>query len=250
MLTQKTILITGGATGIGLELARLLVAQNNTVLICGRRREKLEEAVAAIPELIAYICDVGDALQCQSMAAAIKEDGYTLNVLVNNAAVLTYDDFNQLDMQQVRDVINGNFLGPIELVNLFLADLKLNPTNRVINIDSPAGRCPMTPMPIYAASKSALDFYTRSLRTQMKGKFLVVEVFPPTVATTMTDEIKPALLGKMSAADCAKSLLRQVEAGKQNIWIGVDAKVFRFLELFFPPFIEKIINSPIGVQRK
>jgi len=250
LLNNKTILITGGATGIGFELAKLLVAKGNTVLICGRRREKLALAVEAVPQLFAYVCDVGDSSQCQSMYEAIKEDGFTLNVLVNNAAVLTYDDFNHLDMAQVRRVIEGNVLGPIELVNLFLADLKLNPNNMVVNVDSPAGRCPMTQLPIYAASKAALDFYTRSLREQMRGKLQVVEVFPPTVDTDMTNEIKPALFGKMSAKACAISMLKQLEANKKNIWIGLDSNVFRFLELFFHPLMAKIINSPIGVQRK
>lgn len=252
LIRNKTILITGGATGIGLELARLLVAQGNTVLVCGRRQAMLDEAAAIIPGLRTYQCDIGDPLQCRAMADAIHADGFTVNVLVNNAAVLTFDDFTSpgLDMDSIRSVFNGNVLGPMELVHLFLPDLLAHQDGVIINLCSPAGRCPMTKLPVYAASKTALDFYTRSLRQQLKGRVKVVEVFPPTVATELTAGIKPSLGGMMTPARCAQSLLRQWQQGKLDIWVGFDANLFRWVDFFLHPLTEAIVNSPWGVKLK
>jgi uncharacterized oxidoreductase len=251
-IMNKTILITGGATGIGLELARLLVVQNNTVLVCGRRQSMLDAAAAAIPGLKTYVCDVGDSQQCRSLVDAIHADGLRLDILVNNAAVLTYDDFTSpdLDIGSIRNVFNGNVIGPIELVHLFLPDLLAQAGSMIVNVDSPAGRCPLTKLPIYAASKAALDFYTRSLRQQLQGKVKVVEVFPPTVATELTAEIKPALGAMMTPEKCAESLLRQLQQGKQDIWIGLDANIFRWVDMCLYPLTERIVNSPWGVKRK
>lgn len=250
-ISNKTILLTGGATGIGFELAKLLVAQGNTVLTCGRRQARLEEAARSLPGLKTYVCDVGDSAQCRAMVEAIRNDGHKLDILINNAAVLTYDDLGStdLDIERIRAVFNGNVIGPMELVKLFLPDLEARPGSMIVNVDSPAGRCAMHKLPIYAASKAALDFYTRSLRDNLQGRVKVVEVFPPTVDTEMVADIEPALT-IMTPASCAQSLLRQLEAGRNNIWIGLDANLFRWMDFFLHPLVEMIVNSPIGVKKK
>ncbi len=249
---NKTFLITGGAAGIGFELARLLVGKGNTVLVCGRRQGKLQEAAVAIKGLRTYVCDVGDPVQCQAMFDAIKADGFKVDVLVNNAAVLDYDvlDGVSTDMQGIRNAVNGNVLGPIELATLFLPDMLAQKDAMIVNVCSPAGRCPIGLVPIYAATKAALDFYTRALRLQLKGKVKVVEVFPPTVSTEMTADIKSATGLMMTPAQCAKSLLRQLEAGKQEVWIGAEAKLFRLFDALFHPLVFWIVNGPNGVKRK
>jgi uncharacterized oxidoreductase len=251
-LNNKTILITGGATGIGFELARLLVGKGNTVLVCGRRQTRLDEAAAAIKGLRTYVCDVGDPAQCQAMFDAIKSDGFKVDMLVNNAAVLAYDKFDGLttDMQAIRNTFNGNVLGPMELVNLFLPEMLAQKDAVIVNVGSPAGRCAIALIPVYAATKAALDFYTRALRVQLKGKVKVVEVFPPTVTTEMTEQIQSATGLMMTSTQCAENLLRQLEKDKDEIWIGTEARLFRLLDAVFHPLVFWIVNGSSGVKRK
>lgn len=249
---NKTVLITGGATGIGFELAKLLVARGNTVLVCGRRQAVLDQALARLRGLRTYVCDVGDPLQCRAMFDAIKAEGLIVDVLVNNAAVLGYDSLDGMttDMPAIRNAVNGNVLGPMELVNLFLPDMLQQQDAVIVNVCSPAGRCPMALIPIYAATKAALDFYTRALRLQLQGRVKVVEVFPPTVSTEMTADIKSSTGLLMTPQQCAESLLRQLEKGKNDIWIGLEARLFRILDAVCHPLVFFIVNGPGGVKRK
>jgi uncharacterized oxidoreductase len=245
-------LITGGASGIGFELAKLLADQGNTVLVCGRRQGKLDEAAAAIQGLRTYVCDVGDTRQCHELFAAIQADGFKVDVLVNNAAVMDYDVLDGIatDMQGIRNAVNSNLLGPMELVNLFLPGMLAQKDAIIVNVCSPAGRCPIGLLPIYAATKAGLDSYTRSLRLQLQGKVKVVEVFPPTVATEMTEEIKSATGLMMTPEKCARSLLRQLEKGRDEIWIGTEAVLFRIMDAVMHPLVFRIVNGSSGVKRK
>ena len=86
-LINNTILITGGATDIGLALAEAFLAKGNTVIICGRREGKLREAQAKHPALHIRVCDVGSADDRRALFAWATQEFPTLNVLINNAGI-------------------------------------------------------------------------------------------------------------------------------------------------------------------
>jgi uncharacterized oxidoreductase len=65
VIQNRTILITGGSSGIGLQTAKVLVSKQNKVIICGRSNKKLEEAKALVPELITYKCDISELENCK-----------------------------------------------------------------------------------------------------------------------------------------------------------------------------------------
>lgn len=251
-ITQQTILVTGGATGIGLQLVKQLAAQGNQLIICGRRQQKLDEAAALIPGLITFSCDVSDAAQCQILVEKIKTQQLKIDMLINNAAVLSFEELNKpgLDIANVSSVLNANILGPIALTNYLLPDLLASENATVVNVCSPAGRCPVTLLPLYSASKAALDSYTRSLRFQLQGKIRVVEVFPPSVKTDLIDEIESASGMVITAETCARRLIKGLEKGKSEIWIGFEANIFRFMDQFLHSIIFSIVNGRSGISRK
>jgi len=169
-LSGNTILITGGGTGLGFAMARSFLGLGNEVFICGRRQEKLDEARRAAPGLRTLRCDVSEPDDRKRLLDAIRCEGYQVNVLVNNAASLHLYDLTRrsdLDLEAIRRDLMINVMAPIALVNLFLPELRKQPGATIINVSSPGGVVPISKVPIYCASKAALNSYTKSLREQL-----------------------------------------------------------------------------------
>jgi uncharacterized oxidoreductase len=114
-MTDNTILMTGGASGIGLALAAAFLAAGNRIIIAGRRQAALDAAVAAHPGLAAYVLDVADPAAITTFAARLVKDHPGLNVLVNNAGIMRAEDLAAPPayLADAEATIATNFLGPI-----------------------------------------------------------------------------------------------------------------------------------------
>ena len=231
-LTRRTVLLTGGGTGIGRALAKQLADKGNIVLICGRRRGPLEETASASENIHAYRCDLAVAQELQGMLDAIERDGHQVDTLISNAAILGFDSLaGGLDLGAARTIIEANLVGPIELTQRMLDGLRATEDPAIIIVGSPAGLGPLANTPIYSSSKAGLHAYTLCLRYHLEGTVRVVEVFPPVVDTEMLAEKK---WKKMSPDECARRMIRGIERGQDQVWIG-ESKMFRFLQLVLPP---------------
>ena len=183
-LTGNTILITGGASGIGLGLAGKFTAEGNKVIICGRRASALEEAAAKYPSLITRKCDLTVSAERQALFNWISDEHGNLNVLINNAGIqqrLTVldEDF----FQRAKQEIGINIEAPLHLTGLFL---QLKSLNTIINVTSGLAFTPMVSAPVYSASKAFFRSYTLSLRHQLKQRNIeVIELIPPAVNTDL-----------------------------------------------------------------
>ncbi len=184
----NTILITGGATGIGRGLAEAFHARGNKVILAGRRKEVLDEVVAANPGMSAYVLDVGDAVAIREFARRVTAEHPTLDVLINNAgimraeALLTQTD----DVADAEATVITNVLGPIRLTAALLPALQKRPRSAIVNVSSGLAFVPLVQTPTYSATKAALHSYTQSLRHQLKGTSTeVIELVPPAVQTDL-----------------------------------------------------------------
>lgn len=248
-LTDNTLLITGGATGIGLELAKSLLARGNTVLVCGRTQANLDEARALYPSLKTYRCDVSDQQQRREMLAAIASDGYQINVLVNNAAILSTFDLANTDVNAMEGILRDiavNLVAPIELIHELLPTLKQQADAAIINFNSPAGVVPVTRTPIYSATKAGLYSYSKNLRHHLRDDSVqVIDIFPPGVDTPMT-----AKSGRkqISAVDYVEKLLAQLEQNREEIWIG-EARFIRWLGRLMPDTLFKLVARQLPVRK-
>ena len=185
---NNTILITGGATGIGLALADIFIQGGNNVIICGRRQEKLLEAQSRFPEIHTNVCDVSDLSNRQALFAWVTGKFPGLNILVNNAAIQKQIDFTKgMDQQLVgENEIAINFSAPVELSALFIPHLMKQEEAAIVNVSSGLGFVPLAIMPVYCATKAALHSFSWSLRHQLcKTSIKVFEVIPPTVDTEL-----------------------------------------------------------------
>jgi uncharacterized oxidoreductase len=186
--TGNTILITGGASGIGLALAVAWQAQGNTVIVAGRRKTVLDQAVAAHPGLIGYELDVENAGSLAAFAANVVKHHPGLNVLVNNAGIMRAE--NLLDarsaLPDAEAMIATNLLGPIRLTTALLPHLMAQKASAIINVSSGLAFVPLAMTPTYSATKAALHSYTQSLRHQLRDTPVeVLELAPPMVQTDL-----------------------------------------------------------------
>ncbi|NWD74470.1 SDR family NAD(P)-dependent oxidoreductase [Pseudomonas gingeri] len=237
-LTGNTILITGGATGIGLALAKRFSNEGNQVIICGRSEATLRKAKAEAPALITYSCDVTNATNRRAMTQWLKTNHPALNVLINNAGIQAHRDFTtDPAMGSLDQEVAINFTAPIHLIAELLPMLRQQALAYVVNVSSGLAFSPMADVPVYSATKAAVHSFTLSLRHQLKKTSVrVIEIAPPIVDTGLGDGARSeGTINRMRVTpeDFAKETLAQLAEGKEEILVGISAKTRELGEALF-----------------
>lgn len=211
-LSGNTILITGGGSGIGEALAHRLHDRGDTVIVAGRRREALERAVAGRERMHAVELDVEDAAAIAGFAARLVDEHPRLNVLVNNAGIMRFEDLTRVrDLADAEATVVTNLLGPIRLTNALIGHLTTREDAAIVNVASGLAFVPLTAAPTYSATKAAIHSYTVSLREQLKGSVEVIELAPPGVQTDLTpgQATRPGYMPLDAFADDVMALWEQ-----------------------------------------
>ena len=226
-LEGRTILITGGTSGIGLEMAKQLVALRNTVLITGRYPRKLDEAKRAVPGVHIFLSDVSRAEEIQSLRQRVIADFPLCDTLINNAGIMRNLDMNQSrSLMDVTLELQTNLSGPVQMVQEFLPHLKSRPNALIVNVSSGLAFVPFPLSPIYSASKAGLHAFTRCLRVQLQGsEVAVVELAPPLVETKLArDEFETEMKGQkgMAVDLLVRKAIAGIESGKTEIRPGLS----------------------------
>ncbi|RVT71975.1 SDR family NAD(P)-dependent oxidoreductase [Flavobacterium sufflavum] len=244
-LKGKTILITGGTAGIGLESVKQFLANGAKVIITGRNQVRLDEVKKKYPNITTIKSDVSKADDVIQLYKQVKELG-GIDILYNNAGVLS-DPINlgltnDKHIQNAENEINVNYLGVIRLNNLFLDMLKSRKEGAIINTTSILSYVPSILEATYSASKVALRFYTETLRVHLQvlnSNVKVFELLPPVVATEMTASRKDK---KMTPEKLVNALISGLKKDKFTIRVG-DTKLLYVINRFFPKIAFGIINS-------
>ncbi|QNF32339.1 SDR family NAD(P)-dependent oxidoreductase [Adhaeribacter swui] len=187
-LSGNTVLITGGASGIGLALAERFLHAGSTVIVCGRRADKLREAKAKHPQLHTHVCDVSQEVDRQKLFDYVTSTFPEVNVLINNAGIQNRQaivgDSRPWSFHQNEIAINLE--APIHLAMLFIPHLQQHPQAYIINVTSGLAFSPLAQAAIYSATKAALHSFTLSLRHQLTHTSIkVLEIVPPAVQTDL-----------------------------------------------------------------
>ena len=208
-LTDNTVLITGGSSGIGLALAARLLRAGNQVIVTGRRAHLLDEARQRLPEVITETSDAGDAAARKSLVESLTRRYPKLNVLINNAGIQRRVDFLKDEpWEETQEEIAINLEAPIHLTSLFLPHLMRQPRAAIINVSSGLAFAPLAAVPVYSATKAAIHSYTQSLRHQLRASPVeVIEVIPPAVHSNLggkhdfgvpTDEYADSVMAQLA----------------------------------------------------
>jgi uncharacterized oxidoreductase len=187
----NTVLITGGATGIGYAMAEAFLKQGNEVIICGRREQRLREAKKNHSNLQILACDVTDDAGRNSLVESVASNFKSLNVLVNNAGIQRDIDFTKgiADFLAGPNEIAVNLEAPILLSGLFIPHLAGKDGAAIVNISSGLGFVPAAKMPVYSATKAGLHAFSMALRHQLQTIGIkVFEVVPPAVDSELNPD--------------------------------------------------------------
>ena len=187
-ITGNTVLITGGASGIGWALAERFLKAGSEVIICGRREDKLQEAKQQYPQLHTRVCDVASEEDRINLVDWVTSAFPSVNVLINNAGIQRRTPFTQTaePWSYHQQEIAINLEAPIHLAMLLIPHLQQQPQGYIINVTSGLAFAPLAQAAIYSATKAALHSFTLSLRHQLtRTGIKVVEIIPPAVQTDL-----------------------------------------------------------------
>ena len=240
--TNNTVLITGGSAGIGFEIAKLLSAAGNKVIITGRNRQRLDSAVAQLTNATGIVSDVSKKEDTESLVATLSKDFPGLNMVVNNAGQAhLYDLANSENaFEKAQDEMLTNYLAVIRLNEKLLPLLKEQKESAIVNVSSVVAIVPGK-IPTYSASKAALHSYTQSLRVSLQrvGNIKVFELMPPLVDT----EFSAIINGSTGIAPSvvAQGLIEAIEKDNYEIHIGKTQYIYD-LYLQSPAEALKVMN--------
>ena len=230
-LSNRTVLITGGTSGIGLGLAEAFQQANSKVIVCGRNKEKIAKVKEKFPDFTVLSCDVGEAAQRQKLVAEVLHSFPGLDVLANNAGIQRYIDLKKgyEGLKSGEDEIAINFTGLVELTALFISHLLKRPSAAIVNVSSGLGFMPMPLTPVYSATKAAVHTYSLVLRQQLKDTPVkVFEVVPPMVDTDLNKEGREASRVQyrgISVAEYIPAVIKGLENDVDTIFYGGGEKI-------------------------
>ena len=218
-LSNNKILITGGASGIGLGLTERFIKEKNTVIICGRRESVLKEAAAKFPSVITKVCDLSVEAERAALFDWVSANHPDLNVLVNNAGIQNWINISDSDFyKKADDEITTNVVAPVHLTTLFT---KLKSLNTIINVTSGLAFIPLSKVPVYCATKAFMRSFTLSLRHMLKASNIeVIEMIPPALNTDLG---APGIHdGHPAVSDFVESVFQQMKEGKKELTFGTS----------------------------
>lgn len=222
--TNKKILVTGGGSGIGLALAERFVQQGNTVIICGRRSDALQEAVTRVPGLIAKVCDLSNENERIALHDWVATEHADLNVLLNNAGIQQWVKVDDDDFYaRAKAEMAINIEAPIHLAHLFMT---LPQLKTIMNVSSGLAFSPLAKTPVYSATKAFIRSFTLSLRHLLKERGIeVIEIIPPALNTDLGGKGLHDFAPPVS--EFIDSIFPQLEAGKQEVTFGFSEQMLQ-----------------------
>ena len=183
LIKDKVIAITGGGAGLGLATAQALVKHGAKVALLGRRQDVLDKAVAELGAAHAcgFVCDVTRKPDVEKAFAALHAHFGKLDGLVNNAGIARPDPVEKMSEADIVAQINTNFLGTIFCCQAAIPLLRANGHGLILNLSSATVRHDneISHLSVYAATKAAVDRFSKELREEVKADRICVTVFSP-----------------------------------------------------------------------
>jgi uncharacterized oxidoreductase len=251
----NTILITGGSSGIGFEMAKNFLSLGNTVVITGRNIEKLDKAKKSLEGVFTFQCDVSNPKEVKELYQNLSIQFPEINILINNAGVMSTIDLQDHDLTPVllTREIDINLKGAIWMADAFLPMLTAKANAAIVFVSSALAYVPLPVSPVYCATKAGVHSFAQSMRAQLMNTGVkVFELAPPATKTDMLsgfneDDMKG--ITPMMVEDLVRDFLKGFSKDSFEICPGQSSQL-KFMSRFFPTFITKQMRKTVYKMHK
>ena len=233
-LKDKSVLITGGASGIGKIMARLMLERNAKVIIWDINQSRIEETISALSNLgviTGYNVDVSKIKQIQETAKEVKQELGNIDVIINNAGIIVGKYFHEHSTLDITKTMDINASAPMLIAMEFLEDMLNKNSGHICNIASSGGLISNPKMSVYVASKWSLIGWSDSLRLEMKRinkNINVTTIMPYYINTGMFDGVK-SKIPILDPEATALTIVKAIEKNKKMLTI--PGYVYRSIRL-------------------
>ena len=199
LLKDRVAIVTGGASGIGFGTAKRFLQEGAKVAICDVRQDAIDQAVEQLKEfgpVAGYVTDISDRAQCDELAKAVAQEfGGRIDILINNAGITKDAQFYKMKDEDFYKVIEVNLFGTYNMSKAVVPYMMEQRYGKIVSASSIACIKGNFGQSNYAASKSAIMSFTRSLGREL-GKYgiNVNAIAPGFIRTAMTDKIPPDIM--------------------------------------------------------
>ncbi|WP_020617405.1 SDR family oxidoreductase [Paenibacillus daejeonensis] len=237
-LNDRTIVVTGGTSGIGLAFALHLLQLGNKVIVIGRNQATLDQVVRNHPRLIGLQGDVSDAASVRDMATYLREHHPEVSILFNSAGIMR--EFNvmddTLDLEWTTAEVDTNLNGTIWMTEALLPQLARQPEAMIVTVTSGLSYVSSPLHPVYSATKAGVQMFTNALRVQLRKTnpaIHVMELVPPLVAgTNLQPDMQGGPIPSMSLDTLVKHGIQGMAHNKKRVVPGFS-KLLRFAGKYF-----------------
>jgi len=250
---DKTIVVTGGGSGMGRELVLHLLSKGARVVAIDINSQTLEETagLAAVNKdmLSTYVLDITKREAVEVFAGQVLDKLGHVDALINNAGIIQpFIKVNSLELSAIERVMNVNFWGPVYMIKTFLPHLLTRPEAHVVNTSSMGGFLPVPGQSIYGASKAAIKLLTEGMNSELRDTGVkVTVVFPGAINTNITVNsgvgmpsagaaTEKRAMKTLSATKAAELIIDAMEKDKYRVLVGQDAKFMDFIYRLNPRF--------------
>ncbi len=255
-LQKKTVLITGGASGIGKIMGRLLLERGACLVIWDIDQNKMDSTVSGfktIGKVHSYRVDISSPDEIQLAAQKVKKEVGTVDILINNAGIVVGKYFSEHNTADILKTMEINALAPMYIANEFLPAMMAQNSGHICNIASAAGTVSNPKMSVYAASKWSVVGWSDSLRIEMKQQKLqigVTTIMPYYINTGMFDGVR-SKLPILEPERAARTIIHAIERNKKLITLpGYLYRVTRLGQAIMPlGFFDWFAGDFLGIYK-
>jgi len=241
-LNNNTILITGGTSGIGLELVRQFYERKNKLIVTSSNQSNLEKLKDKFPSIITIVCNLADSSSVHQLISKCLSDHGEINLVINNAGIqYNYNWLEEKDgYAKIANEICVNFTSPMQIIYGLLPVLLNKQEAAIVNVSSGLALVPKKSAPIYCATKAAIHNGTKALRYQLENTTVkVFEIIPPLVETPMTEGRGK---DKISPKQLVDEFIPNFINNKYESFIG-KTKILRLIQRLSPARADSILKN-------
>ncbi len=256
----KTIVVTGGAGGVGRQLVLQLLAKGATVAAVDISKERLDDLAkaAATDKLSVHVTDLSKLEAVETLYQEVMVKHGHVDGLINNAGIIQpFVKVKDLDYKKVNQVMNVNFFGTLYMCKTFLPELIKRPEGHILNVSSMGGFFPVPGQAIYGASKAAVKLLTEGLYAELMNTNVHVTLALPGAMETdiaknsnvdmggSSDQKDQPKMKMLSAPDAATIIINSMEKNRFIVYVGKDSKMLNFIYKLNPKSAPKIMYKAL-----